>query len=78
MSVVAVAVGLPGGRCHRKRKRSPNSEPNLRDNSRKDALKMLLEVKNFTEDEDRQASRLEIRDLKRKSLWDGLIAKNLM
>ena len=77
MSLVAVAVAVAaGGRWHRSRYRSPNSDPNLRDNSRKDALKMLLEVKNFTEDEDRQASRLEIRDLKRKNLWDRLLSSS--
>jgi len=92
MSLVAVAVGLTGGRWHRNRYRSPNSDLNLRDNSRKDerrrsrsrstllkedALKMLLEVKNFTEEQDRQEARQELRDLKTKTLWDGILAKRL-
>jgi hypothetical protein len=37
MRVVAVAVGLSGGRWHRNCNPSPNSDPNLRDDSRKDA-----------------------------------------
>ena len=40
---------------------------------------MLLKVKNFTEEEDREETRLELKEsrrelkaLKRKNLWDGL------
>jgi hypothetical protein len=44
---------------------------------KEDALKMLLEVKNFTEEEDRKEARQELRDLKTKTLWDGILAKRL-
>jgi hypothetical protein len=44
---------------------------------KEDALKMLLEVKNFTEEQDRQEARQELRDLKTQILWDGILAKSL-
>ena len=64
MSVVAVAVGLSGGRWHRNCNPSPNSDPNLRD-----------EVKNFTEDQDCQKTRHLEETMKAQEIKRKVVAK---